>query len=847
MNAARDRAPSIIESAPPDWRGRLVGLVALFGMFTSAPGAAAAPRGSQVVDRAHQAVGRDYQPTDGAIPCLESPDCDDGDGCTADSCIDGLCMVAPILGCVPCEIETTCPPVDVVFVMDTSGSMMDEAEALCEAMDNIVADLAADGIVVHPTILGITETPGGAFSCLSNDVVALLGGEVPGDGASCPFPDSFSAYESWGPASAIVAQRFAWNEGSIHVVVPMSDEGPCNGSLPDGCNDPGDDRDAIMNAVSIATLHNVVISPVTGTGSDVCVTTLANDVAFMTGGVALATSNPHVDLADAFRSLVEVACETRDACDDNDVCTVNDTCSENGVCSGTPVESIACASDVDCFGSPCDRATGFCECPDQPELCIDLVTPLPEGLTCHDEDTVLEFRVRLGFSAHLIIGGQFLIRYDPTALDFLSVEPGRVSDPTSPFSEPIFQDIDESTGDVFYAVGATLEHFGSHGPTTMATLRFRPKTACVSDELCFFDDNPMNTTLSDSTGRSVPYIPCCSGDIVVGGGPPTLICPRSVQLNADAGQLFASAEWGPVVATSGCGGPVELVCTAEHSQGYPVDGLMVGGGRFPIGTAQFACTVTDSECGGTASCNWNVTVNEASLVEIDVQLSAEMAPGPLDRCIEFTFYPSCAEAPVEYTATVRFGGAFNFPGVARRVRFKIPAGEYDCVTARDPLHTLRSVADVQIEGTAFAAEFLGDPVFGGNWLIGGNLNGDHVIDVLDLAILISQMGNFPDADTPCGTTGRHADINGDGTVDMLDSTFIERNLGAQDKEGCCPDGRSGPTTMEISVKELRSRGWGELSIADLNLDGVVNAEDLTALQQGAMSPKSRAGRSQPKR
>jgi hypothetical protein len=40
---------------------------------------------------------------------------------------------------------------------------------------------------------------------------------------------------------------------------------------------------------------------------------------------------------------------------------------------------------------------------------------------------------------------------------------------------------------------------------------------------------------------------------------------------------------------------------------------------------------------------------------------------------------------------------------------------------------------------------------------------------------------------------------------------------------------------------------GELSIADLNLDGVVNAEDLTALQQGAMSPKSHASRSLPKR
>jgi hypothetical protein len=84
-------------------------------------------------------------------------------------------------------------------------------------------------------------------------------------------------------------------------------------------------------------------------------------------------------------------------------------------------------------------------------------------------------------------------------------------------------------------------------------------------------------------------------------------------------------------------------------------------------------------------------------------------------------------------------------------------------------------------------------------------------------------------------------------VDILDSTFVERNLGAQDKEGCCPNGRSTPATMEISVKELRRRGLSELSIADLNLDGLVNTEDLVALQQGLLAPKSQANRSLPKR
>ena len=43
---------------------------------------------------------------------------------------------------------------------------------------------------------------------------------------------------------------------------------------------------------------------------------------------------------------------------------------------------------------------------------------------------------------------------------------------------------------------------------------------------------------------------------------------------------------------------------------------------------------------------------------------------------------------------------------------------------------------------------------------------------------------------------------------------------------------------EISVDELRQMGLGDLAVADLNGDGLVNAEDMDAFMQGARPTKT---------
>jgi len=218
-----------------------------------------------------------------------------------------------------------------------------------------------------------------------------------------------------------------------------------------------------------------------------------------------------------------------------------------------------------------------------------------------------------------------------------------------------------------------------------------------------------------------------------------------------------------------------------------------------------------------------------------------MVPGPLERCIEFAFFSSCVENPVRLEETITFGAPYNLPGRAEDLAFKITPGQYACVTARDPLHTLRSVSDMNIVGTTYVAAFKNDPFFGGNWLIGGNLNRDAVIDILDFGIYVTQTQSPAPRDTPCGSAAPHADINGDGFVDSLDFTFISLNYLSADKDSCCPGSTAAapeePLT-KVTLTELRRMGMGELAAADLNGDGVLDAGDITAYLSGERATKT---------
>jgi hypothetical protein len=203
---------------------------------------------------------------------------------------------------VPCQ---SCEKggVDVVFTMDTSGSMTDDGAALCNSIAQVQAELMMEGIVAHTRLWGITNQGGAQFSCLTDTVLATLGPAVPGNAGSCG--PTLDHEESWGQSTAIVAERYPWTPGAVRVIVPLSDEESCRG-IP--CEDPGADRDSITNAIDRAKTNKVIVSPITAQGASACVTTLAGDLASGTGGLTFQSTDPALDIAGYIKTLIKNAC-----------------------------------------------------------------------------------------------------------------------------------------------------------------------------------------------------------------------------------------------------------------------------------------------------------------------------------------------------------------------------------------------------------------------------------------------------------------------------------------------------------------------------------------------------------
>ncbi len=248
-------------------------------------------------------------------------ECDIRDGTSLDCNLDG----------VPDECGV-CPPVDLIFLMDTSGSMDDESAALCANIATAASDLAELGISVNPKFLGITDQ---YFPCLEDYVTNLLGTAVPGS-SSCG--TDITSMEDWGPAVAVVAQRYPWTAGNVRLIVPISDEGPCHGNT---CYDPGDDRDAITNAITIAVNNNCFVSPITGTGANDCTIALAQDLAAGTRGTTFVSTNPADEFAQAIFNVVKQACEQTIDCNANgipDECDISSGVSLDANQNGVPDE-----------------------------------------------------------------------------------------------------------------------------------------------------------------------------------------------------------------------------------------------------------------------------------------------------------------------------------------------------------------------------------------------------------------------------------------------------------------------------------------------------------------------------
>lgn len=536
-------------------------------------------------------------------------------------------------------------------------------------------------------------------------------------------------------------------------------------------------------------------------------------------------------------------------CDDGLVCSL-DSCNEaTDACDNIDINSIPCTTNADCpSGSDCGGS--FCSCVENPDLTLE---PRKDdnGANCHDDgDMVFVDVVFGGTPASLCIaGGQFRVEYDASCLTFVDAFPG-----DAPWTLEIFQQA--GAGSIFYAVGSPVAQGGgglkcSNAPGVMATLKFTKNPGCDGCNLCLTSVNPQNTRLT--TNKGVEVLPAelgCSKDIF-GAGDVSLNCPGDQDVNSDCGAVTATVTWPAVSANDSCHGPLNVSCSCTYTGEFApldCDYLASEGGEFPQGNYAFSCSIdqdSDNVCNESGTCTWTVNVSDQHTFDVKVQLSPVVEDAEFTRCICFELFSSCT--PLVYTEhceTMSFGGPFNFPGQSHE-DIKVPKGKHVCITARDRQHSLR--ASYSLDGASLCvgnevkAEFKGDPFFGGNWLIQGNLNRDRVIDILDFGTFIGQLNQNPSPDPKTcednnGQGFTHADFNGDGVVNAEDFTFIQINFLEDDKNICCP-GHTGSDAVqgltEVSVKDLREMGLEDLVIADLNNDGLLSVDDMAAFLQGA--------------
>lgn len=157
----------------------------------------------------------------------------------------------------------------------------------------------------------------------------------------------------------------------------------------------------------------------------------------------------------------------------------------------------------------------------------------------------------------------------------------------------------------------------------------------------------------------------------------------------------------------------------------------------------------------------------------------------------------------------------------------IDCDDYGCVRISDPKHTLARTVPI-VPGPDGCTIDLS----GAMSLIGGNLNDDSYIDILDFARFVSRYNTTPDASSDCLMTQPHADINGDSRVDSADYTYIRNNFLKASDQQCGSGERVGAPRVSISIQDLFIMGLGEMVVSDLNADGLIDEQDVNLYSLG---------------
>jgi hypothetical protein len=315
---------------------------------------------------------------------------------------------------------------------------------------------------------------------------------------------------------------------------------------------------------------------------------------------------------------------------------------------------------------------------------------------------------------------------------------------------------------------------------------------------------------------------------------PEITCPDDIDVNADAGTCCAVIDPGFASATDNCDSDPTVTWVRDDGKTSLDD---------PYCYSDSPITITwtaEDDCGNTDSCDQVITVSDKNELVVNIDFASTFTT-TFDRCITFELWDCGPDMSEVVEQVIEFTNGSSSP---TDVLVLVPCGVYDCVTARDRLHTLRRTIDplgTDVTGTKYVADFT---IGNGKELISGNLNDDYWIDILDFGVFSYQCGITLPVDTDCSTAPPHSDVSGNGLVDTPDFSFIQTYFLWGNEANCCGQpGKfgegEGPITC-ISVAELEAMGVPELAAGDLNGDGWLDEADIVEFLNGARPRPQRA-------
>lgn len=131
--------------------------------------------------------------------------------------------------------------VDLVFVVDTTGSMRDAWVDLCDTMTYIPDKLKDMGVEVEYTIYALDSCSESYHSCIHKKIVPVSG-------------DGNYECESWGDGVEDRAKNHPWRPNAKRIIFPVADEGPHG-----GCEHTGGDQAAVDRAIQAAKDNDVAV------------------------------------------------------------------------------------------------------------------------------------------------------------------------------------------------------------------------------------------------------------------------------------------------------------------------------------------------------------------------------------------------------------------------------------------------------------------------------------------------------------------------------------------------------------------------------------------------------------